>query len=203
MAQFLPAKQQYEFENSQEYLDLEEKIANLQGKTDTDSVKRRNVLYAQRRTLLIKELRKWQRLQPNKLKPRGVEIAALDGYHRSIFGRTRFLMPERDRLGSGLLEVTYLHSPAGIAALCDLIVLYLKETEIDFRPGLEPEKCSYSIVKSEQKLKLPCSSNRPAYNWRHIYDCYKANRTAEYSFTKLCFHYYNWIFNEIEWEYYY
>jgi len=139
----------------------------------------------------MKELRKWQRLQPNKLEPGGVEIAALEGHHRSIFGQTRFLMPKRDRLGSGLLEVVHLRNPTGITALRDLITLYLKETEIDFRPGLEPEKCSCSMVKSEQKLKLPCSGSRPAYNWRHVYDCYKANRTAEYGFAELCFHCHN------------
>lgn len=58
-------------------------------------------------------------------------------------------MPERDRLASSLLEITHLRSPAGIAALRDLVTLYLKETEIEIRPGLEPEKCSCSTVAGE------------------------------------------------------
>jgi hypothetical protein len=87
--------------------------------------------YTKTRKLSSKALRKWQKLQPNKLKPSGVEVLALEGHHRTIFGRTRFLMPERDRLASSLLEVAPLRSPISLAALRDLVTLYLKETEIE------------------------------------------------------------------------
>lgn len=173
MAQSLPAEKRHKFENTQEYVDLEEQIATLSGKTDANSAKRRKGLYDQCRKLLDKELRKWQRLQLNKLEPGGVEIAALEGHHRTIFGQTRFLMPECNCLASSLLKVTPLRSPVGLAALRDLVALYLKETEIEVRPGLEPEKYSCLTVAGEQKPTQPGSgSTKTAYSWKHIYSCY-------------------------------
>lgn len=68
-------------------------------------------------------------------------------------------MPERDPLAFGLLEVTPLRSPVGIAALRGLVALYLKETEIEVRPGLEPEKCSCSMMAGKQKPTRPSSSS--------------------------------------------
>ncbi|KAK0636608.1 hypothetical protein B0T17DRAFT_85569 [Bombardia bombarda] len=201
LAQSLPAEKRHEFENTQEYIDLEEQITTLSGKKYVDSAKLRKGLYDQRRKLSDKELRKGQKLQPNKLAPGGVEIAALEGHHRTIFGRTRFLMPERDRLASSLLEVTPLRSPVGLAALRDLVALYLKETEIEVRPSLEPEKCSCSTIAGEQKPTRPGpGSTKTACSWKHIYDCYKTDRIAEHGFAELCFHCHNWIFDELEWE---
>ncbi|KAH8799672.1 hypothetical protein F5884DRAFT_113557 [Xylogone sp. PMI_703] len=190
LAQSLPAEKQYEFENSEEYVKLEEEISILRQQTDADSARRRKELYEQRRKLSDKELHKWQKLQPNKLEPGGMENTALEGHHRTIFNRTRFLMPERDRLASSLLEVAPLRSPIGFAALRDLVALCLKETEIEFRPGLEPEKCNCSV--HEQELT--------AYDWKHIYDCYRKYQAAAYSFAELCFLCHNWIFNKSEWE---
>lgn len=110
-------------------------------------------------------------------------------------------MPERDRLASSLLEVTPLRSPIGIAALRDLVALYLKDTEVEVRPGLEPEKCNCLTVAGEQKPTRPGSgSTKTAYSWKHIYDCYKTNQIAEHGFAELCFHCQNWIVDKLEWE---
>jgi hypothetical protein len=85
-------------------------------------------------------------------------------------------MPERDRLTSSLLEVTHLRSPVGLAALRDLVALYLKETKIEIQPGLEPEKCRCLMVASEQKLtRLGSSNTKIAYNWKYVYDYYKSD----------------------------
>lgn len=61
--------------------------------------------------------------QPNELEPRGAENPALEGYHRTTFCRTRFLVHERDRFASNLLEVAPLRSAIGLAALPDLVAL--------------------------------------------------------------------------------
>lgn len=143
------------------------------GKKDPDSVKSRRELYRKRRKLSLRELRKWQKLQQNKLEPSEVDNPALEGHHRTIFSRTRFLMPKRDRLASSLLEVAPMRSAIGLAALRDLVALYRKETEIEVRPGLEPEKCS-------------CSTTKAAHGWKHIYDCYKKGRIAKHGFAELC-----------------
>jgi hypothetical protein len=185
--QSLPAEKKHEFENSQDCIDLDKEMASLIGKTDPDSIKDRRNLYERRRKLEGKALRKWQRVQPNTLEPGQVENPALEGHHRTIFRRTRFLMPERNRLASSLLEVAPLRSPIGLAALRDLVALYLRETEAEVRPGLEPEKCSCSITKT-------------AYDWKHIYDCYKKGRAAKHGFAELCFLCHDWIFAKSEWQ---
>ena len=136
--QSLPAEKQYELENSSKYIDMEEEIAALKGKKDPKSIARRKELYAQRRKLTAEELRKWQKAQPYRP---DVEDEDNDSpcYHRTIFNRTRFLMPERDRLASTLFEVAALRSPTGLSALRVMVALCQKDTEVEFRPGLEPE----------------------------------------------------------------
>ncbi|KAF4627340.1 hypothetical protein G7Y89_g10811 [Cudoniella acicularis] len=113
------AEKQHEFENSQEYIDLDEQIISLIGKKDPDSIRRRREF---------------------------------------------------------LLEVAPLRT-ISLAALRDLVALYLNETEIKVRPGLEPEKCSCLTDVGEPK---PITTT--AYDWKHIYDCYKKVRMAEESY---------------------
>lgn len=88
----------------------------------------------------------------------------IEGHHRTIFARARFLIPERDRLVSNLLKVVPLRSTIGVAALRDLVTLYLKEKEVEARPGLEPEKYSYLTDSVEQKLRPGFSTATMASN---------------------------------------
>jgi hypothetical protein len=69
-------------------------------------------------------------------------------------------MLERNRLASSLLEVTPLCSPISLAALRDLVILYLREIKAEVQLSLELEKCNCLIIKI-------------AYNWKYIYNCYK------------------------------
>lgn len=189
LAQSLPAEKRFEFENSQEHVDSEDQIVvitDLRGKVDPDSAGRRNKLYAERRKPSNKELRKWQKLQPNKLEPGGVDNAVVEGHHRTTFNRTRFLMRERDRLAPSLLEVAPLRSAIGLAALRDLVALYQKDTEIEFRLGLEPENAGAQRAEGKQKLVPPyVSSTKADYHWRHLYDCSKRDRIAALGFAEL------------------
>lgn len=50
-------------------------------------------------------------------------------------------MPERDRLASNLFQVAPLRSPTGLAVPHDMMTLYQKRSEVEYRPGLEPDKC--------------------------------------------------------------
>src|SRR3954470_4970081 len=108
-------------------------------------------------------------------------------------------MPERNRLASSLFETDTLRSPTGLSALRDMVALCEKEVEVEFRPGLEPEKCGCSNLVRLRKLAKSTSSNtdtRSTYDWRHIYSCYK--RTHD-GFAELCFLCSEWIFGEAQW----
>jgi hypothetical protein len=87
------------------------------------------------------------------------------GYHRSQFHRIRRLMPERDRLASNLFLVAPIRSDKGRSVLRDIITLCRQDTEVPFRPGLEPEKCSCLMAEHKLELdkfvisSLPCASS--------------------------------------------
>ncbi|OCL06329.1 hypothetical protein AOQ84DRAFT_399062 [Glonium stellatum] len=163
--QSLPAEKQHKLENSSNYINIEEEIAALKGKKDLESIARRKELYAQRRKLTAKELRKWQKAQPYR-----PDIKDEDNdspcYHRTIFNRTRFLMPERGRLASTLFKVTTLQSPTGLSALRDMVALCQKDAEVEFRPGLEPEKCCCSNSASQpDQSPLSDTKKKTTYDW--------------------------------------
>jgi hypothetical protein len=50
-------------------------------------------------------------------------------------------MPKRDRLASNLFKVAPLRSSVGLAVLRDMMALYRKGLEVDYRPGLKSNKC--------------------------------------------------------------
>ena len=74
-------------------------------------------------------------------------------------------MLKRNCLAFSLLEVIYLRNLVELAALYNLVALYLKETKIEIRLSLKPEKCRCLIVASKQKLtRLSSSNTKIAYN---------------------------------------
>ncbi|KIW99556.1 uncharacterized protein Z518_11295 [Rhinocladiella mackenziei CBS 650.93] len=166
-----------------------EEITTLEGKTDPGSVKRRRKLYDQRRKLTDKELRDWQKRQPNK--PNDPP-----GYHRAIFSRVRFMMPERDSLSRDLFQIDTLRSPTGLRALHAMIALYLQESEVEYRPGLELGKCCCSNPHGN-KLE---GNRQASYDWKHIYTCYKRSCECVCGFAELCFLCNEWVFGERAWE---
>ncbi len=91
LLQCLPAKMRFEFENKPEFIELNRQLAMRRGTTDTGWLLERTKLHAEKRKLLDKELRDWQKQQP-------IKYDDLPGYHRSIFDRVRFMMPESDRI---------------------------------------------------------------------------------------------------------
>jgi hypothetical protein len=184
--QCLPAEKQYKVHNSQESLDLNEEMHALKGVTDKESTSRRNMLYRRKRHLLNEKLREWQ-----KQAQRDSDQA---GYHRSIFDRVRFMMPERDRLASNLFEVAPLRSSVGLTVLRDMMALYRKGSEVDYRPGLEPNKCDC------RKDDFKCSLDpRAPYSWKHIYTCYK-NRSDHSDYVELCFLCNEWFSGSEAWD---
>jgi hypothetical protein len=131
----------------------------------------------------------------------------LAGHHRTRFQHIRDLMPERDRLASNLFLIAPIRSDEDRAVLRDTVGLYRQETEVAFRPGLEPEKCRCPAVR-KRKVDRPVNPhpasrgfmhtraeanlelrtvNRPAQRWNHIYDCYKKRLIVEQGFAELCF----------------
>ncbi|KAH8659479.1 hypothetical protein BGZ61DRAFT_499816 [Ilyonectria robusta] len=164
----LPAKKQFEFENSPEFIRINKELVKRRGTSDSKSSQERIKLYAEKRKMLAKELRDWQKRQP-------VKHDDAPGYHRAIFDRVRFMMPERDRLAQNLFEIDTLRSPIGLSVLRDMLALYQKSSNVEYRPGLEPDKC-------------PCGKgNDSSYDWRHVYAYFKAAMAKAYGFAELCF----------------
>jgi hypothetical protein len=151
--QSLPAEKQDELENSPEFVAIEDELEalSLNSKDDSTTRDRRKELRADKRKLLTEELRKCQKLQPNRL-PSSTDENDMMGYHRTRFSRTCGLMAERDRLASSLFTVASIRSDEGRAVLRDMITLYRQDTEVAFRPGLEPEKCCCSATGRKWKI---------------------------------------------------
>jgi hypothetical protein len=185
--QCLPAQKQYELENTPEYLLLEEEIATLGGKTEKGLVNRRAKLYKKRGQMTDSALRDWQKRQPNK--PNDPP-----GYHRAIFSRASFMMPERDSLRWNLFEVDTLRSARGLEALHAMVAMYQKRSEVEYRPGLEPDKCC-STKRDEHKPGLDLS-----YDWKHVYTCYKSSCEKVSGFAELCFLCHECVFGSEAWE---
>jgi hypothetical protein len=151
--QSLPAEKQDELENSSEFIAIEDELEALSrnSKDDSTTRDRRKELRADKRKLLTEELRKCQKLQPNKL-PSSTDENDMIGYHRTRFFRTYGLMPERNRLASSLFTVASIRSDEGQAVLRDMITLYQQDTKVLSRPGLEPEKCGCSATGRKWKI---------------------------------------------------
>lgn len=105
MWQCLPAEKQLELDNSDEMLTLRREIAELEGKETKTSKNRQQALLRRKAKIGKDTLRQWQKTQPRR-------YTNQRGYHRSIFDRVRYLMPERDRLAKNLFEVDSLRSRA-------------------------------------------------------------------------------------------
>ena len=150
--QSLPAEKQHKLENTPEFLAIEEELEQLALKTKDDPMARdrRKELHAQKRKLVSEELRRCQKLQPRKLAPKGQKQEQV-GHHRTQFARTRQLMPQRRHLANDLFTVASIRSEKGRAVLQHMIELYQLETEVAYRPGLEPEKC---YCASERNCKI-------------------------------------------------
>lgn len=99
--QCLPAKKQYDFDNSPEIVNIKQELLKLRGIKEKGLLEYRKKLYTENRKLIAERLRKWQKNQP-------VKHDDPPGYHRAIFERVRFLMPERDRLSQNLFVVDKL-----------------------------------------------------------------------------------------------
>ncbi|KAH7409779.1 hypothetical protein DE146DRAFT_732671 [Phaeosphaeria sp. MPI-PUGE-AT-0046c] len=121
----LPAAKQYEIENRQGWLKLEEKMAALKLEPDMNTKQQRKEeakLRKKKSKLIKRELRKWQKKQP-------YQPGDPQGYHRKIFDRCSFMMPARRRLAEDMFEVADLRSPAGLRVIQDMIELCERERE--------------------------------------------------------------------------
>jgi len=97
------------------------------------------------------------------------------------------MLPERRRLEVNLFEEIPLRSSIGMQVVQDLLALYLRDKEVEFRPGLEPSRCS-------------CSQSSHGYDWRHILECHKASQTYIYGFAELFFLCNSWVYDKNKWE---
>jgi hypothetical protein len=158
----LPAEKQHELESSDEYSAITSQLENLTISTgDAKIRKQRADLLAKQRQMRLKALRQYQKNHPrNPLRPKEADEM---GHHRTPFSRIRDLMPIRKRLAEDLFITTPLRSAKGRQVLRDLITLYQSESEVECRPGLEPEMCGCKGQCKQDKfvpLSLPVLMNR-------------------------------------------
>lgn len=198
LAQSLPAEKKEALHTSPKFVAIEEELISLRGQESKKSTSRRKQLYEKKRKLADQVLREWQKTQPC----RPITVPGEKDppcYHRSIFNRVRFLMPERDRLAENLFQTDTLRSSTGLQVLRDMIALCETDTEVKFRPGLEPDLCQCG--KSTRRRKLPESSCAAknlmsTYDWKHIYSCFKKSCSG---FAELCFLCNEWVIGEEQW----
>ncbi|KAH7009366.1 uncharacterized protein B0I36DRAFT_257810, partial [Microdochium trichocladiopsis] len=182
MLQALPAQSRAEFEDSEPIKELQAELRAIQrGDANDDTArKRKTELYRMRRRLeteACRKLREQQILTPSEA---NTELC----YHRSYFDRIRYLMPERDRLANTLFQPAQLRDSLGRSALADLIALCTQTREVQFRPGLEPDKCN-------------CNKSQEDYDLKHVHNCYKERQSVPTTFCFIC---HQWIFGKTEWK---
>ena len=179
----LPAEKQHALERSAEFREIEEQILSLEAKNDKESVRLRNSLHTKRRQMQEKALQEWQKQQP-------ISYSGARGYHRAIFGRIKFMLPERAAIAQDIFQVDTMRSFTGLQVLRNLMSLYQKRSEVDYRPGLEPNKCSCS-------RRAECSAGN---DWKHVYSCYRKQKTEEHGNAELCFRCNEWVYGSEAWE---
>ncbi|KAH7016456.1 uncharacterized protein B0I36DRAFT_46367 [Microdochium trichocladiopsis] len=177
----LPAESLAELADSEPMKKLQAELQELQLRdaSDPKTKKRINELYQETRRLKREATRVLQEQQSSA--PQGTTPEPC--YLRSLFDRVRYLMPERDRLSKALFQSALLRDPPGLEALGDLISLCRQDKEVEYRPGLEPQKCN-------------CKGRQGGYNWKHVYNCYKKQQSSP---TAFCFVCHEWVSGESEW----
>lgn len=180
--QCLPAKRQHEFARKEDVVQITYKLATNRGRPGTEWQNERKELYLKKRALHTAEIRIWRKNQP-------IRHSDPPGYYRATFDRVRFMMPERDRLAQNMFEIGTLRSSLGLSVLKDMIVLYRKSAIVEYRPGLELDKCVCGKFESEI-----------SYEWRHIYNCHKAAFQESHGFAELCFDCNQWFYGTEAWE---
>ncbi|KAH7025178.1 uncharacterized protein B0I36DRAFT_249983, partial [Microdochium trichocladiopsis] len=140
LLQALPAESRAKFEESQAIQELRAEMEKLQhgDASDPKRAKKIQELYQQRRRLEREAVRELQAEHSAST----AEATSQLCYHRSYFDRVRYLMPERDRLATDLFQSTGLRGELGHRVLRDLIAICTQTTEVQFRRGLEPDKCN-------------------------------------------------------------
>jgi len=151
---------------------------------------RRKELYHETRMLKNRALRGWQLNETYK-------PGEQRKYHHRMFDRCSFMMPVRKRLAVNMFMEDTLRSPTGLAVLRDMIGLYEQNSEVEFRPGLEPNKCC--CQKTGEGLRTGFDDSCANYDWKHIYNCYKENLRERHSDAELCFLCDEWILGKRKW----
>jgi hypothetical protein len=187
LSQRLPTHAKYHLERGEEHMALEKEIASLTGNRDSESRNRLKMLRQKKRDILDTALKLWQTQQPYKPNDQ-------PEYHRALFERVRFMMPERDRLSRDLFRVARLRDPLGLSVLRDMMSLYRQTSEVEFRPGLERDKCC--CPKKEENNQYESCKSCDEYDWKHIYDCYRKECSNIHGFADLCFLCNEWVFGK-------
>jgi len=106
------------------------------------------------------------------------------------------MKPVRKRLAINMFIEDTLRGPIGLVVLRDMMALHEQNSEVEFRPGLEPDKCC--CPKARKGLWSDFDSSCTAYDWRHIYDCYKEGLREKHGDAELCFLCDEWILGKDE-----
>src|ERR1700728_212742 len=78
-----------------------------------------------------------------------------------------------------------------------MMSLYRQTSEVEFKPGLERDKCC--CPKKEENNQYESGKSCDEYDWKHMYDCYRKECSNIYGFADLCFLCNEWVFGKEQW----
>jgi len=142
----LPAKEQAELEQQEEYISLTQLIESLTLRIeDGDTTEahelykaQRAQAYAKQRKLEKIKLRDYQKNLPMEY-PTEREAHEQSNWRRNHLSRILHMMPERQRLLSTMSLRVPLRSPGGISTLRDLIALRTSDCRVAYQAVLRPK----------------------------------------------------------------
>ena len=142
--QSLPAKEQDNLEQREDFVAINDQIESLTNDIQQENVEdekrelqaRRQELYERRSQLTVSELKRLREAQGHVAESQ--HSTDFEDYHRTLFARRRHLMPERDFLADALFIPTPLRSRKGIEIIKNLISLYRKDCQNAYHPNMRP-----------------------------------------------------------------
>ncbi|KAL2810637.1 hypothetical protein BDW59DRAFT_155623, partial [Aspergillus cavernicola] len=192
--QSLPAKAEFEFQEREDVMALDEELAILNTQlTKAESPETVHEIQSQQRRvrsqkdkLYLEELKRQRGLQV------GIQKGSID--EQTLFHYRRRAMPERDLLARILPTKATLRSIEGREAMKALEVICKQGDRVAYRSGLQPVNGKCICGKSVESFG-------PHRRWLHLYRCYHRLfcQMSDDNFAEFCYECGQWFKNQNEW----
>ena len=145
--QSLPAKEQCDLEQREDFVAIVDEIESLTKdirQTNSEDRKRelqarRQKLYEQKQQLTIAELNRLRESQGHRVDSETPHPSDLEDFQRTLFGRIRHLMPERNFLADALFMPAPLRSDKGMQVVKNLMSLYIGDGQNAYHSNMRPK----------------------------------------------------------------